>query len=88
MSILIDAPRWPREQDGQRFADLASDASRAELTPSWPPSTYRGRLRFHADHYDVPAAWWDAVVEQGACVGYDEELVRRLRAAGLRHSRR
>ena len=88
MSILIDAPRWPRERDGQRFAHLASDASRAELDAFVAALDLPRPLRFHADHYDVPAAWWDAVVEHGACAVTTRELVRRLRAAGLRHSRR
>ena len=87
MTILIDAPRWPRERDGQRFAHLASDTSRAELDAFVAGLDLPRRLRLHADHYDVPAVWWDAVVEQGACVVTTRELVRRMRAAGLRTRR-
>jgi hypothetical protein len=84
VAILIDAPRWSRASDGQRFAHLASDASRAELEAFVARLDLPRPLRLHGDHYDVPAAWWAAVVEQGACAVTTRELVRRLRAAGLR----
>jgi hypothetical protein len=85
MAILIDAPRWARDRDGQRFAHLASDTSRAELDAFVADLGLPRPLRFHHDHYDVPAAWWDAVVEQGATAVTTRELVRRLRRAGLRN---
>ena len=84
MAILIDAPRWARAPDGQRFAHLASDASHAELDAFVARLDLPRPLRFHNDHYDVPAAWWAAVVEQGAYAVTTRELVRRLRARGLR----
>ena len=87
MAILIDAPRWPREHDGQRFAHLVSDTSHAELHAFVAALPLERRLRYHDDHYDVPAAWFDVVVEQGARVVTTRELVRRIRAAGLRRTR-
>jgi hypothetical protein len=87
VTILIDDPRWPRERDGQRFAHLASDTSSAELHAFVAGLDLPRRLPFHGDHYDVPAAWWDKVVAQGACVVTTRELVRRMRAAGLRSRR-
>lgn len=39
---------------------------------------------FHGDHYDVPEEWFDEMVERGAVVVESRELVRRLRATGLR----
>ncbi len=87
MAILIDAPRWPREHDGQRFAHLVSDTSHAELHAFVAGLPLERRLRYHDDHYDVPAAWFDVVVEQGARVVTTRELVCRIRAAGLRRIR-
>jgi hypothetical protein len=45
-------------------------------------------LRFHHDHYDVAEQWWQVVVDAGAEVVSTHELVRRLRAAGMRPLRR
>lgn len=39
---------------------------------------------FHGDHYDVPEEWFDEVCARGAVVVSSSEMVRRLRAAGLR----
>lgn len=79
--ILVDRPIWPAH--GRRFAHLVSDASYAEL------HTFAARLglperAFHRDHYDLPAAWWDRAVAAGAHPVGPRELVRRLKAAGLR----
>jgi hypothetical protein len=86
--ILVDRPRWPAH--GTRFAHLASDHSLDEL------HEFAGRvspllarpLRFHRDHYDIAEQWWQLVVDSGAHVVSTHELVRRLRAAGLRPLRR
>jgi Protein of unknown function (DUF4031) len=88
VAILIDAPRWRRDLDGHRFAHLASDAPRAELETFVDDLGLPRRPRFHRDHYDIPVEWWDAVVARGAEVTTTRELVRRLRAAGLRHTYR
>ena len=42
------------------------------------------RRGFHGDHYDVPEEYYEAMVQQGAVPTPSRELVRRLRAAGLR----
>jgi hypothetical protein len=43
---------------------------------------------FQGDHYDVPEERWDDAVALGAAPIDSRELVRRLRAAGLRRRRR
>jgi hypothetical protein len=44
------------------------------------------RRAFQGDHYDIPEEHRDAVVAAGAVPVESRELVRRLRAAGLRLS--
>jgi len=82
--ILVDRPRWPAH--GTRFAHLVSDDSLDELHAfaATVSSKLPRPLRFHHDHYDVAAEWWPRVVDAGAVVVTTHELVRRLRAAGLR----
>lgn len=41
---------------------------------------------FHGDHYDVPAEYYDVLVARGALPISSRELVRRLKAAGLRRT--
>ncbi len=84
MTILVDRPRWPAH--GTRFAHLVSDASHDELHAfaSACSGSLPRPLRFHRDHYDVAEQWWDDVVRAGAHVVSTRELVRRMRAAGLR----
>jgi hypothetical protein len=86
VAILVDSPRWPHAVDGRRFAHLVSDTSWAELDTFVAALPLERPLRFHADHYDVPAPSWPIVVRHGATVVTTRELVRRLRAAGLRRS--
>lgn len=79
--ILVDRPIWAAH--GRRFAHLVSDESFEELHRfaadlGLPPRA------FHRDHYDLPDVWWDDAVEAGAHLVDPRELVRRLRAAGLR----
>jgi hypothetical protein len=81
--ILIDRARW--HAHGTTFAHLASDASFAELHDFVLAIPGLSRpLKFHRDHYDVPAHHWDDVVALGAQVVSTREIVQRLRAAGLR----
>jgi hypothetical protein len=46
------------------------------------------RRAFQGDHYDIPADVRAEAVRSGAIEVDGRELVRRLRAAGLRRSRR
>ena len=81
MAVLIDEPRWWFR--GQRWCHLVSDASLDEL------HAFVGRLgiprrAFQGDHYDIPEEFRPEVVAAGAVEVESRELVRRLRAAGLR----
>ena len=44
------------------------------------------RRGFHGDHYDLPEEYYDEAVALGAVPTPAREVVRRLRAAGLRLS--
>jgi hypothetical protein len=82
VTLLIDEARWPAH--GTRFAHLVSDTSLEELRAFVDALDPPRPLRFHRDHYDVPAEMWTMVVERGATVVSTREIVRRLRCAGLR----
>lgn len=78
----MDRPIWSAHD--RRFAHLVSDLSFEELHGfaarlGLPPGA------FHRDHYDLPDAWWGRAVAMGAEPVDPRVLVRRLRAAGLRH---
>lgn len=79
--ILVDRPIWPAH--GQHFAHLVSDESIDELHRFASDLGLPDRA-FHDDHYDLPDSWWSAAVDLGAVVVDPRELVRRLKAAGLR----
>jgi hypothetical protein len=83
VAILIDEPRWRRSDDA-RFAHLVSDTSFEELHAFVSALTLGRLLRFHRDHYDVPAASWQPTVDAGARVVPTREIVERLLAAGMR----
>lgn len=81
MAILVDRAVWHRR--GRRWAHLVSDQSFEELHAfaerlGLPPRA------FHRDHYDVPEEWRERAIDLGAEPVDPRELVRRLRAAGLR----
>ena len=83
--IIVDPPVW--RWRGRRWAHLASDVDYDEL------HAFAARLGMHrewfqGDHYDLPDDRWDEAVALGATPVSSRELVRRLRAAGLRRSRR
>ncbi len=80
--ILVDRPRWPAH--GTRFAHLVSDTSIEELQAFEAALALPRGLRFHNDHFDVPERAWQLAVDAGAQVVTTHELVRRIRAAGLR----
>ena len=84
MTVLVDAAIW--EWRGRRFAHLASDASYDELH-AFAARIGLPRRAFHGDHYDLPADHRDRAIAQGAQAVDARELVRRLRASGLRKKR-
>jgi len=81
MTVLIDTPLWPKH--GTVWAHLVSDASIAELQAFAERAGLPPRA-FDLDHYDVPADRYDELVAAGAMPVEPRELVRRLRASGLR----
>ncbi|MEN9644915.1 MAG: hypothetical protein RL238_1584 [Actinomycetota bacterium] len=83
MTVLIDEPRW--HLHGRTWSHLVSDQSLEELH-TFAEAAGIPRRGFHGDHYDVPEEYYDTMVELGAVPTPSRELVRRLRAAGLRLS--
>ena len=83
MAVLIDEPRWWFRN--QRWCHMVSDVSYDELHDF---AAARGipRRAFQGDHYDVPEAHRAEMVAAGAVEVESRELLRRLRAAGLRLS--
>jgi hypothetical protein len=79
--ILVDPAVWPWR--GRRWAHLVSDVSLAELHVFAGTLEVDRRL-FGGDHYDITAEWRLQAIELGAEAVDSRELVRRLRAAGLR----
>ena len=84
MAVLIDPPRWPYE--GRRWSHLVSDTDYDELH-AFAEALGVPRRAFQGDHYDLPEQYYDRAVELGAQPVDGRELVRRLRAAGLRRRR-
>ena len=81
MTVLVDPPLWPRH--GRLWSHLVSDTSLAELH-AFAEAAGIPRRGFDLDHYDVPDEQHDRLVELGAEAVGTRELVRRLRASGLR----
>lgn len=81
MAILVDDAVWSWR--GRRWAHLVSDASTAELRAFADALGIDSRL-FQGDHYDIPEDLRHVVVAAGATPVSSRELVRRLRASGLR----
>lgn len=81
MAILIDDPMWPAH--GRLWAHLVSDAGIAELH-AFASANDIPRRGFDLDHYDVPEDAHARLVAAGAQHVGARELVRRLRASGLR----
>lgn len=81
MTILVDECRWWWR--GRRWCHLVSDQSLDELH-AFAESIGASRRAFQGDHYDVPEELRDVVVGAGAHEVGSRELVRRLRASGLR----
>jgi pimeloyl-ACP methyl ester carboxylesterase len=83
MAVLIDEPRWWFR--GRRWSHLVSDSSLDELH-EFAQRAGIPRRGFQGDHYDVPEDFREEMLEHGAQLVESRELVRRLRAAGLRLS--
>lgn len=81
VTILLDPPMWPRH--GRNWAHLVSDTSLAELHSFAALAGIPSR-GFDLDHYDVPDEMHAALVGLGAVPVSAHELIRRLRASGLR----
>lgn len=79
--ILVDDAVWPWR--GRRWAHLVSDDSLGELHEFAARLGVDRRL-FEGDHYDITAEWRETALALGAEPVSSRELVRRLRAAGLR----
>jgi hypothetical protein len=81
VTVLVDPPMWP--QHGRLWSHLVSDASLEELHAFARLAGVPER-GFDRDHYDVPDERYDALVALGAVPVDGHELIRRLRASGLR----
>jgi hypothetical protein len=81
VAVLIDEARWWFR--GLRWCHLVSDVSLDELH-EFAEGCGIPRRAFQGDHYDVPEETRPELIAAGAQVVESRELVRRLRAAGLR----
>ena len=81
VAVLIDEPMWWYR--GQRWSHLVSDTDFPELH-AFAHRVGIPRRGFQGDHYDVPEEYYVAMVQAGAIPTPSRELVRRIRAAGLR----
>jgi hypothetical protein len=81
VTILIDEARWWHR--GMRWCHLVSDESLDELH-AFADANDIPRRGFQGDHYDVPEQYRDQLIDRGATVVESRELLRRLKAAGLR----
>jgi len=83
VAVLIDEPIWWFK--GRRWSHLVSDVSYDELH-TFAEQAGIPRRGFQGDHYDVPEEYFDDLIVAGASLTSSRELLRRLRAAGLRLS--
>ncbi|WP_308220949.1 DUF4031 domain-containing protein [Micromonospora phytophila] len=79
--LYLDRPGWPWR--GRLWSHLISDVSQAELH-AFAEMLGAPRRGFDRDHYDIPAERFAMAVWLGARVVPSRDLVRLLRAAGLR----
>lgn len=81
--MLIDEPMWWFQ--GRKWSHMISDSTLDELH-GFAQGVGIPRRAFQGDHYDVPQEYYGEMVAAGAVPTPSRELVRRLRAAGLRLS--
>lgn len=81
MTILIDEARWWHR--GRKWCHLVSDVSLDELH-EFADVNGIPRRGFQGDHYDIPEEYRQTMIDGGATVVESRELLRRLKAAGLR----
>lgn len=81
MAILIDPALWSRH--GRVWGHLVSDTSLEELH-AFARTLGIPERGFDLDHYDVPEDLHPRLLDAGAQLVDGRELVRRLRASGLR----
>ena len=81
MAILVDAARWPWR--GTTWCHLVTDSHLEELHEFARTLGCR-RIGFQGDHYDIDIDTRRLAVEAGAVECSSREVVRSLRAAGLR----
>lgn len=84
MAVLVDPAVWPFRD--MLWAHLVSDVSYDELH-EFAVLLEVPRRAFQGDHYDVPAYLRVRALELGAEAVPARELLRRLKAAGLRQYR-
>ena len=81
MAILVDEARWPWR--GTVWCHLVTDSHLEELHDFARRLGCR-RIGFQGDHYDIDVDTRRLAIAAGAEPTSSRELVRRLRAAGLR----
>lgn len=79
--VLIDQARWWFRDE--RWCHLVSDTSLEELHAFVEVHGIERRA-FQGDHYDIPERYRPVMIDAGAVEVDSRELVRALRAAGLR----
>ncbi len=83
VTILIDEARWWHR--GQKWCHMVSDESYDELL-EFADLVGIPRRAFQGDHFDIPEEYRADMIAAGAEQVESRELLRRLRAAGLRLS--
>jgi hypothetical protein len=81
VTVYIDPPTWPGH--GRMWSHLISDVSYEELH-AFAARLGAPRRAFERDHYDIPAESYAEAVRLGAAVVRSRDIVRLLRASGLR----
>ncbi len=81
VAVLLDPAVWPWRDE--LWAHLVSDTSYDELH-AFAASLGLPRRAFQGDHYDLPASLRERALALGAEPVACRELLKRLKAAGLR----